>query len=179
MPKPKSRPQEELAHIKASWTMSDDGILVWARDAGRGKKAGDAVGVTTLKSGSQNCYLRFDGKLKGYSVGQVAWFLYHGEWPSLEVDHVNCQPDDHRSENLRLATRQEQCFNRAAGRKGRANKGVYRTPTGKWVAQMWVDGKAFWLGTHLTEEDAAHARIVAASKTQGAFANTKSYEVQL
>jgi hypothetical protein len=157
--------------------MSPDGVLTWKRNAGGGKLAGDPVGVTTAENGNQTCVLYFDKKLRGYSVGQVAWFLYHNQWPMLEVDHIDCNPGNHKAENLRLATRQEQCFNRVAGRKGRPNKGVYQTPTGKWVAQMWLDGKVIWLGTHETEEEAALVRMNAAAKAQGAFSNTKSYGV--
>lgn len=38
----KHRSQDELDSIKKAWCMSD-GVLLWARKAGSGKKAGDPV----------------------------------------------------------------------------------------------------------------------------------------
>ena len=171
----KYRTEQELQHIASSWEMRG-GILVWKRNAAGGKKAGDAVGLTTLKSGHQNCYLSLCGKLIGYSVGQVAWFLYTGQWPNGEVDHKDCSPQNNLFENLRVASRKEQCRNRVAGRAGRPNKGVYKRDYGdKWSAQIWVDGKCKCLGTFDSEAEAVEVRELATELMHGEFANKMSY----
>jgi len=172
----KIRSIEETLHIKHSWSITDSGQLVWARNTGRGKSIGDAVGFTELKSKHQNCYLTFNGKLIGYSMGQIAWLLHYGEWPAIEVDHINTNPQDNKKENLRLATRSEQCMNRIAGRKGRANKGVYKREYGdKWSAQIWVNGVCKNLGTYSSETEAVEVRELATRMIHGAFTNTTSY----
>lgn len=55
-------------------------------------------------------------KFKGRQVPKaVVWFLNYGVWPKdlgREVDHINGNPVDNRLENLRLATRQQNDWNR-------------------------------------------------------------------
>ena len=153
-----------------------DGALVWKRQANGGKKIGDLVGLTTLSSGHQNCFLTLGGKLVGYSVGQIAWFLYTGKWADEEVDHKDGNPQNNLFENLRLANRSEQCKNRIAGLAGRKNKGVYKRSYGnKWSAQIWSNGVCKNLGTFGTEEEAVEVRELATVMLHSDFANTRSY----
>jgi len=170
----KIRTEFELNRIRNSWTISDDGVLMWIS----GFKNGKPVGVQTTKKEHQTCYLQVDGKLKGYSVGQVAWYLYHGEWATQEIDHIDCNPKNHKKDNLRLATRSEQCRNRISGKTGRANKGVYKREYGnKWSAQIWIDGACKNLGTYDSEDEAIEVRELATMMLHGDFANTKSYRI--
>ena len=170
----KIRTHQELQRIKSAWKMTADGVLVWIG----GCRIGLSVGIQTLKNGSQNCYLSIDGKLVGYSVGQVAWFLYHDSWPLQEVDHKDCDPKNHKLGNLRLATRAEQCMNRIAGRKGRVNKGVYKRDYGdRWSAQIWVNGVCKNLGTFGSEVEAMAIRHAATKLLHSSFANIKSYGI--
>lgn len=171
----KIRPQSELDHIRQSWSIRDDGVLVWARDARGGKKQGDVVGVSIQRQGHLNVFLHCDGKMRGYAAAQVAWFLYHGEWPTQEIDHIDGNPQNNLSDNLRLASRAEQCRNRIAGRSGRQNKGVYRRSDTSWYAQIWVNGSCISLGSFKTEQEAVAARRHATLERHGAFANLNSY----
>jgi hypothetical protein len=171
----KKRSPQELDHIAASWEMRE-GVLTWKRSAGGGKKIGDPVGLSKLKSGYTNCFLTHNGKLVGYSVGQIAWFLYTGQWADGEIDHKDCNPQNNVFENLRIASREEQCRNRAAGRLGRANKGVYKRDYGnKWSAQIWVNKRCVCLGTFDSEAAAVEVRERATRALHGEFANTMSY----
>ena len=171
----KTRYQLELQHIAASWEMRD-GVLTWKRKANGNKNVGDPVGLTKRKSGHTNCFLTHNGKLVGYSVGQIAWFLYTGEWASGEIDHKDCNPQNNLFENLRIASREEQCKNRVAGRKGRVNKGVYKRNYGnKWSAQIWVNKRCINLGTFNSEDEAAEIRELATDMLHGEFANKMSY----
>ena len=172
----KKRTKEELNHIKNSWYMDDFGVLRWKRDAMHGKKAGDRVNIQTGKTGHQICYLQVNGKYTGYSLGQIAWFLYHGKWPDKEIDHIDCNPKNQMKDNLRLASRSQQCMNRISGKKGRPNKGVYKRNYGnKWTAQIWANGKAYCVGTFESEQEAIDARIKKMKEIHGDFANFQSY----
>jgi hypothetical protein len=172
----KNRSQEELTNMLESWEIQADGVIVWARPA-KGRKPGDAVGLSTLKSGHQNVFLTFNKKLVGYSTGQVAWVLHHKCWPDGEVDHADGNPQNNREENLRLSSRAEQSKNRISGKAGRKNKGVYKRSDTSWYAQIWNDGVCKSLGSFRTEQDAVNARKAATLAQHGKFANVKSYEV--
>jgi hypothetical protein len=168
-------PPEEIAYIQQSWVVGDDGVFYWKRD-GRCVKQGDKVGVVTAKNGHQICYLYYDKKLRGYSCGKAAWVIFYGEDPDSEIDHIDCNPQNHAISNLRKATRKEQCQNRRFGKAGRMNKGVYKRNYGNyWAAQIWKDGKVHNLGTFKSENEAVQARITAAKKLHGDFANLQSY----
>ena len=81
---------------------------------------------------------------------------------SNHVDHINHDKLDNRSQNLRAATRSLNMRNRKSGNVGSTSKyqGVHRhNPSGKWAAQIRVDGKVVSLGLHSTQEEARDARI--------------------
>jgi hypothetical protein len=86
------------------------------------------------------------------------------------VDHINGDPLDNRRENLRLATQAQQNANRHRI-KGRSQfKGVYRRRDGlKWCAQIRKD-RMIYLGSFISELEAAMAYNAAAAKLFGEFA---------
>jgi len=173
--KKRQKTQAELDAIKLSWHLKDNQIC-WSRKA-RAKNIGDAVGLTTKKSGHRNVFLTVAKKPIGYVESNVIWFLLHGDWPKTEVDHIDNNPQNNAAENLRLATRTEQCRNRVAGKVGRKNKGVYKRNYGnKWSAQIWLDGVCKNLGTYNSEDEAVEIRQLATEMMHGSFANTKSYK---
>lgn len=43
---------------------------------------------------------------------RFVWFIYYGEWPKNEIDHINGDKRDNRIENLRDVTPRENCRNR-------------------------------------------------------------------
>lgn len=87
----------------------------------------------------------------------------------VQVDHINGNALDNRRSNLRLATLQQNCFNRPKRSDGKYSKykGVGMPP---WSARIKVIGKTILLGTYKTEEDAALAYNEAATKYFGEFA---------
>jgi hypothetical protein len=72
--------------------------------------------------------------------------------PKIQIDHINRNPADNRVENLRLATKQQQMFNRNA-------KGYFLTRSGKYEASICVDGKSIYLGTYKNPEEAHQAYL--------------------
>lgn len=75
-----------------------------------------------------------DGKCAG--VHRIAWALVHGEYPSLEVDHINGDGADNRLCNLRLATSAQNNQNRRLSTRNKTGiKGVFRV---KWGStRIW------------------------------------------
>lgn len=80
---------------------------------------------------------------------------------SREVDHVNGDGLDNRRENLRVVTHaQNQQNRRITGNRGAKSphRGVHPCKqTGRWSAQVTLNGRAHWLGRFDTEEEAAQA----------------------
>lgn len=90
---------------------------------------------------------------------------------NLSVDHINGNGMDNRRSNLRLCTTQQNSFNT----KKRANcsskyKGVYKHQSGKWIANIRINGDKKAIGQFDNEEDAARAYDNEARKIQGSFA---------
>jgi hypothetical protein len=73
------------------------------------------------------------------------------------VDHINGNPLDCRRENLRvLASNALNLQNRKSGHGASSYRGVYRNKqAGKWVAQVVKDGKRYYGGAFVNEQDAA------------------------
>lgn len=112
-----------------------------------------------------------DGVL--YREHRLAWLYVHGEWPALEVDHINGDRADNRFVNLRLATRIDNTRNRGRGRNNTSGiKGVSRKAQNKWTATITLGGKNKYLGSFATREEAATAYASAVAKYYGAFART-------
>lgn len=107
-------------------------------------------------------YLR--GSIFGFTTTahRVIWALVHGEWPELQIDHINGRRHDNRIENLRQVTPAENSKNVRRRDNTSGVLGVSRHSTsGKWVAQLAIDGKNTYLGSFDTIEEAAEARRLA------------------
>ena len=57
-------------------------------------------------------YLILKIKGKQFKAHRIAWLLCYGDFPKLEIDHINRNKLDNRIENLRESNRQQQVENR-------------------------------------------------------------------
>jgi hypothetical protein len=96
--------------------------------------------------------------------------LEHGD--PREVDHINRNRLDNRRENLRICSAAENNRNvslrkdNASGRKGVS----LHKRSGKWQANIQVDGKFKYLGLYSSIDDAYRVYCDAAEKLHGSFA---------
>jgi hypothetical protein len=166
----KSVSELETQAIKSSWCLRDN-VIVWNRFANGGKKIGDAVGYSVRKSGHKNVFLTIDKKQKGFVYARVVWLLHYGQWPIEEVDHIDCNSQNDKIENLRLATRFQNCHNIRYGRTKKEFKGTFQDKrNGKWHCQVQAFGKVYGKYGFTTQEQAYEARQKLANELHGAFA---------
>ncbi len=91
--------------------------------------------------------------------------------PGTHVDHRDRNGLNNQLENLRPATASTNAMNSRIARSTCGYKGVtFSRSTGRWQAQIGVNGKRFYLGIHDTPEAAARAYNSAAEVLHGEFA---------
>ena len=149
------------------WYDAERGKWWWLAKTNRRIKAGAEAGCRDV---SGRLKISVDGRL--YRANRLAWFYMKGEWPAGMVDHADRDLTNDRWENLRDATRSQNCANS----KARAGtmcglKGVgWHGNTGKWMAKITRHGREYYLGLYDTPE-AAHAAYAAkATELFGEFA---------
>lgn len=106
-------------------------------------------------------------------VHRIVWAMESGRDPIGDVDHRDLCRSNNRIENLREASRSQNCMNKNRRVDNRSGvKGVHwHKATGKWAAA--IKSKAagpVHLGTFLTIEEATAAYARAASELHGEFA---------
>ena len=143
------------------------GIFTWKKRRPRitvGQEAGAANGAG---------YRCIQLNRKKYLSHRLAYYMYHAVDPSeKQVDHINCNKEDDRIKNLRLATNQENQRNMSSLRRNNTSgkTGVsWCKRSQRWRSSIAVDRKKICLGFFIDKEDAIQARIEAEKKYFGEF----------
>lgn len=118
----------------------------------------------------------------GYVAGTIGGKRYRlhraimGARKGEVVDHINRDPLDNRRCNLRITNRAGNAQNAGPHRHNKSGfKGVYLcSSTGRWRAEIRVNGKGIKLGRHDSRITAALAYDAAAIKHHGQFALTNA-----
>ena len=111
-----------------------------------------------------------DGSLRGklcnrtYLAHRIIWLYVTGEWPDLEIDHINRRPWDNRFSNLRHVTGYQNQRNQALHRNNKSGyPGVHWRPKlGKYLVRIGPR----YVGVYPTKLQAIAARA-AANKLYG------------
>jgi len=90
---------------------------------------------------------------------------------NMQVDHIDGNCLNNQKNNLRICTHSENMKNRKANSNKRF-KGVEKVPSGKWRAQITVNGKKIYIGTYETELEAAQAYDKEAVKFHKEYSKT-------
>lgn len=88
-----------------------------------------------------------------------------------EVDHKNGKRHDNRRENLRFIDHSRNCH-RAAYKPGRSGLRGVTWNSGKWQAQIFVNGERHYLGRYADKVEAANVYDATAVRFFGADAVT-------
>jgi hypothetical protein len=135
----------------------------------RGRNLTGPAGYVEPKGGYRR--IRINGK--PYSAHRLSWLYTYGEWPDLLIDHIDGDTGNNRITNLRLATLQENQFNRKASRTsstGRKGVSISRR-TGRFQSQIKIGGVRKFLGYYDTIEEGASAYKAAAAPIHREFIN--------
>lgn len=150
------------------FTISDGSLL---RRMAAGTRGLHGVPVGGMVKG----YLRFEHKEVTYAVHNVIWMIYNqkGIPDGFIVDHEDGNPLNNNPSNLRLATRTQNCYNsKLYSNNTSGYKGVsFDKDSGKWLAQIRIDGKNKKLGRYATAELANEAVVASRIKNHKEFAN--------
>jgi hypothetical protein len=134
----------------------ETGNFYWLVNRGRGVKAGDRAGH--LSQG----YITLNFKMNKVRAHRVAWFLYHGELPDCQIDHINRNRADNRICNLRLAVNNEADNLQNLGVRKDNTSGVpgvvWNKRKNKWFARIHSGNKQICLGYFESFDDAVAAR---------------------
>ena len=142
-------------------------------------KVSDMGRIKSIKFGKARI-LSLSGDTKGYqccmlyknkirsagSVHQLVAMSFLGHIPNghtMVVDHKNGNPSDNRATNLRIVSKRENsttCYRKDKGSFTSKFAGVYfNQRSGKWAANIQINGKQKYLGTYIVETDAANAYL--------------------
>lgn len=142
------------------------GVFKW-RPALKMRRNGLVAGSS---SGRGYWYISIDKRM--YLAHRLAWLYVHGCWPIDQIDHINRVKIDNRIVNLREATGSQNKQNVGAKKSNRSGlKGIWWDGRIKrWRPRIRVGGRALWLGSFRTPEEAHAVYCEAARKHFGEYA---------
>jgi hypothetical protein len=145
----------------------ETGVFIWKVNTARSGKIGNIAGNVNCR-GYRSIWIN---GLQFYAH-RLAWAMSHGEWPTLDVDHINQNKSDNRICNLRNASRSENMFNRGKNKNNTSGvKGVsFCKDTNTWVSRIMVNRKTIHVGRFADKHDALRAYLDKAKEYRGEFA---------
>jgi len=152
-----------------------NGVLIWRRrspsdfnSSGQapehkaklwnGSFAGKRAGTVDPSSG----YIKVVVDGKYYKAHRIAWAIYYGEQPPLEVDHEDRDRSNNRISNLRGSCASHNAKNQKLRRTNSTGHVGVSLVHGKYVSYIGYNGKQKTLGRFSSIEEAIEARRKAA-----------------
>lgn len=130
------------------------GAFTWLVRSGGKSTVSSPAGYVDKSTGYWK--VRLDGR--NYYAHRLAFLYMTGEWPKQQVDHINRDRADCRWSNLRDVSVKVNARNTGPRRRNLLGvKGVSRIPCGNYVANIYRDGRARYLGSFPTIQQAAAA----------------------
>jgi hypothetical protein len=144
-----------------------DGELIRKKTTSRLGKAGQVAGTKCESTG----YVHVGISGKHYLVHRLIFLYHHGNLPEF-IDHINGNSMDNRIENLRQASKHENCRNRTLHKNNRSGcKNVAWMKANKtWSVSLYVGGKKKHVGYFKDLEFADLVATEARNLYHGAFA---------
>ena len=112
-------------------------------------------------NGYLKCEITVDGVVRVFAKHRLLYLTRNPDWDIFDnskdnyIDHINRDPGNNSTENLRIVTQQQNQFNRNG--KGYS----WDVNRNKWAARIRLNGKNIHLGRFDKEEDARAAYLEA------------------
>lgn len=121
----------------------ESGKFTWLKKPSRKTLITNEVGTVR-----HDGYVRVRINKTFYYIHRLAWFYVYGELPSMEIDHINGNPNDNRICNLRLASRHDNAANISVSKKNKSGvTGVFWCEKeSRWYSYIMRFGHKFHLG---------------------------------
>jgi hypothetical protein len=128
-----------------------------------------SIAGTVRKSRRQYRKIKLFGKV--YYAHRLVWFYHYGVFPTYMLDHKDGDSLNNRLDNLREATVFNNSHNVKISKKNKTGyKGVFLCKkTGKYRAQININGKTKWLGYFVTAISASEAYETVAKEVHGEY----------
>jgi len=125
---------------------------------------GELRGVkgNVLKAKSEgyiHCKIYHENEVYNVMGHRIAWYLYYGELPENQIDHIDGNRTNNKIDNLRDVTSQQNAMNRT-----KAKGYSFCKRSNKFFAYIMIKGKGKSLGYHNTEAEAHNAYLEAKNK---------------
>lgn len=156
----------------------ETGIFIWKKDTRPNRKfLGKQAGCLKKRDGYVVIAVRGYGPRAAH---RLAWCYVHGDYPDCEIDHIDNNRANNAIDNLRLATRQEQCRNTLSYKDSFSGlKGAFfHARIKRWYSAIKLNGKSVFLGCYDTADEAHAAYCAAAARYFGEFANAGYREIK-
>lgn len=146
-------------HLRANFFYDPDSGFLTRTTTGRGSRPGQQAGCIDCHG-----YRRVFFESSAYTAHRLAWLYMTGDWPSMNIDHINGRRDDNRFCNLRDVDQVTNMQNLKGPRGDNTSGflGVSWCGARKlWQAGIRVNGKRVALGRFATAEAAHDAYLEA------------------
>jgi hypothetical protein len=132
------------------------GIFRWRFSSSAAVKPWDVAG-----SKNSDGYTNIKVYKTFFKAHRLAWFYMTGEWPTLQIDHIDGNRSNNAWANLREATMKQNMENKKRNRNNTSgHSGVsWHKTSKKWLARLGHNQNRIFLGYFESFEDAVQANI--------------------
>ena len=132
----------------------ESGNFIWKVNRGNGRKNSPAGNLRS------DGYLRIQLFGKNYYAHVLVWVYFYGKFSDFDIDHIDGNRANNKIQNLREATRNQNCQNQKKQNKNKKIKlGVTLKDNKYFVARIRKDGVLYNIGSYKTEDDAYKAYL--------------------
>jgi hypothetical protein len=151
---------------------AETGVFRWRVTRG-GRRSGSVAGTVHKEKNGKTSYIKISIDSVGYLSHRLVWMYIHGNFPNVDVDHIDLNGLNNRVSNLREATHSQNHANRAVNKNNDLGvKGVRQVPSGNFRAVIKFHRKTLYLGTYPTAALASAAYSAKAKELFGEFSRT-------